>query len=342
MKRFRAGLVVGKFAPLHRGHEWLIDRAQAQCDQLYLLSYSKPELPGCEPARRQRWLVERFPAAISLVVTEALVEQWRVEGRAIGSLPSNTAPAEEHRQFVARLCLSIWAVSVEAVFTSEDYGDGFAAHLSREFGSLVTHVELDRARANIPISATRIRGDVHGHRDYLAASVYADFVSRICLLGGESSGKSTLAIALAKALHCRYVPEYGRERWEAQGGELGYGDLLAIACEQVRREDALAGQTNTYLVCDTSPLTTLFYCQHLFGRAEPALREMADRTYQQVLLCAPDFPFVQDGTRQGADFRDLQHSWYGRALEQRAQPYHLLTGSVASRVEQVLELLGIR
>jgi nicotinamide riboside kinase len=39
-------------------------------------------------------------------------------------------------------------------------------------------------------------------------------VRRIALLGGESSGKTTLARALAQSLGTSWVPEYGRQRWE--------------------------------------------------------------------------------------------------------------------------------
>ena len=52
--RFRRGLVVGKFAPLHKGHELVIGRALADCDEVIVISYSKPELPGCSPAERGR------------------------------------------------------------------------------------------------------------------------------------------------------------------------------------------------------------------------------------------------------------------------------------------------
>lgn len=68
-KRFAVGLVVGKFAPLHLGHEWLIQQAQAQCEQVVLLSWARPELAGCEPERRANWLRLRFPELRSWVVT---------------------------------------------------------------------------------------------------------------------------------------------------------------------------------------------------------------------------------------------------------------------------------
>ncbi|MDP4366102.1 adenylyltransferase/cytidyltransferase family protein, partial [Escherichia coli] len=52
MKPFATGLVVGKFAPLHCGHEKLINTALAQCEELFIISYSVPEMPDCEPEKR--------------------------------------------------------------------------------------------------------------------------------------------------------------------------------------------------------------------------------------------------------------------------------------------------
>ncbi|WP_163317363.1 AAA family ATPase, partial [Enterobacter hormaechei] len=82
------------------------------------------------------------------------------------------------------------------------------------------------------------------------------FVRRICLLGGESTGKSTLSKALADVLDTAYVTEFGRDYWEEKNGVLTADDLLHIAREQVRREQQ--AEANRYLICDTSPLTTLF------------------------------------------------------------------------------------
>ena len=69
--RFRRGLIVGKFSPLHRGHQYLIERALAECEELVLLSYAKPELPGCDTVRRRRWLTALYPQARSLVVDDS-------------------------------------------------------------------------------------------------------------------------------------------------------------------------------------------------------------------------------------------------------------------------------
>ena len=334
-ERFRRGLVVGKFAPLHRGHELLIHAALKQCDQLVILSYTNPEFDGSEPTRRREWLAQCFPAAQVFVL----------DGQD-HPLPPNEAPDDVHRHFVADFCLSRLAGPVDAVFTSEDYGDGFATVLTGRFQSIwpdapvVRHVCVDRMRKQVPISATRIRQDVHANRVWLDAGVYASFVRRVCLLGGESTGKSTLAAALAAECRTVFAAEYGRERWEAQHGQLAYEDLLEIGQEQVAREQRLLREADRVLFCDTSPLTTLFYSQAMFGRVDPLLVDLANRPYDLTVLCAPDFPFVQDGTRQPPDFRDRQHHWYQAALAERDIPYLLAEGTLESRIRQIRVALG--
>ena len=173
------------------------------------------------------------------------------------------------------------------------------------------------------------------------APVWADWVPRVCLLGGESSGKSTLAQALAERHGTRFVAEYGRELWERQGGVLQEPDLLHIAEEQLRREDAAAAQAGAFLACDTSPLTTLFYALDQFGRADPALVALAARRYDHVVLCEPDFPFMQDGTRRDAAFRQRQTDWYIAQLAQRGITPSRVRGSVDERVRRIEDALGL-
>jgi HTH-type transcriptional regulator, transcriptional repressor of NAD biosynthesis genes len=200
-------------------------------------------------------------------------------------------------------------------------------------------VLVDRQRTSAPVSGTILRRDVHTHRRWLSPPVYASFVQRVCFLGGESTGKSTLTAALAHEFATEYVREYGRDLWEAKGGKLILNDMVVIARRQVEMEEAAAGRSNRFLFCDTSPLTTLFYSGHLFGRVEPELERLANRCYDLVVLCAPDFSFVQDGTRQPESFRARQHVWYMEQLEARGIPFVLAEGSVIQRVELVRNTL---
>jgi nicotinamide riboside kinase len=132
-----------------------------------------------------------------------------------------------------------------------------------------------------------------------------------------------------------HAPEFGRELWVDRGGNLEFDDLLRIGRTQVEREGRLAEQSNRYLFCDTSPLTTLFYCLDQFGKASAELERLADREYSLTVLCAPDFDFVQDGTRREPGFRMKQHKWYVRELQRRCVPYIEVHGSVEARIERV-------
>lgn len=347
-RRYRRGLVVGKFCPLHRGHMHLIRTALDVCEEVLVISYTKPEFPHYDIGVRRDWIAQLFPGVRSLVVDDAsLAEECRSRGIVPAvALPPNDAPDAVHRAFTAWLCWVIAGIAVDAVFTSEDYGDGFALALSDYFTVRtgrrwpVAHVCVDRARALVPTSGSAIRRDPHAHRDFLDPRVYADFVGRICLLGGESSGKTTLAAALAGALDTAWVPEAGRAIWEEKGGTLRYDDMREIAEAQVALEQALAGQASRWLVCDGSALTTACYSEFDYGQVDPAVAALARRAYAFTFVCAPDFPFVQDGTRRDATFRQRQYAWYLAALDRAQVKYTLLCGPLEERVRKVCETLA--
>lgn len=335
---FRCGLVVGKFSPLHRGHDYLIRSALQQCEEVLVISYSNPEYPGCGARRRRKWITALFPDVKALVLDPEAVDVLQHLPHDLRAVPLNRDDERLHRRFTGALCTHLLGRTVDAVFTSEAYGDGLAEELTRWFtryrpGSpAVRHCLVDQKRCRFPVSGTVVRQDPHARRAWLPPQVYASFVRRVCLLGGESSGKSSLALALADHFKTVSVAEYGRELWEVRGGRLAYKDMLHIAQEQVARENLAAGRAMRFLFCDTSPLTTLFYSRYLFGKADGRLEQLAERAYDLVVLCEPDFPFVQDGTRQPETFRKRQHAWYLKALEARGIDYLPVGGSLQARV----------
>jgi HTH-type transcriptional repressor of NAD biosynthesis genes len=199
---------------------------------------------------------------------------------------------------------------------------------------------FDLARVAIPISGTQLRADASLGHAFLSEAVRAPPVRRVALIGGESTGKTTLAAALAEQLGTVWVPEYGRELWEQRSGRLEYDDLLAIAREQVARENAAITDANGWLVCDTNPLVTKFYSEAMFGRVAPELSTLSTRRYDATLLCAPDFPFVQDGTRQDARFRTSQNDWYYRELRLAGIPFEVIGGHLDERIGRALKSLA--
>lgn len=346
--RFAKGLVVGKFCPLHRGHELLIDSAIQHCDEVVVISYTNPEFQHCGPDNRERWIAELFPKVLRLVIDDVRLQDiCRMRGIERRNIPHNDAPDDEHRRFVGWLCCVVLETTVDAVFTSEDYGDGFAAALTRCFHDQgrqvvpVSHVCVDLPRDTVPICGTDARADPEAQRHFLAPIVYSDLMARIAILGGESSGKTTLAQRLAEHFDTLCVPEYGRALWERREGNLQLDDMLEIAVTQIGREQRLGRDARRWLFCDTTPLTTSFYSHEMFGHVDPALELLTFRGYQHIVVCAPDFEFIQDGTRRGAEFRAQQHRWYLRELQIKGLAYFIATGSIEDRLKAVISLLRV-
>ena len=160
-------------------------------------------------------------------------------------------------------------------------------------------------------------------------------VKRVCLLGAESTGKTTLAAALAARLGTVCVPEYARAYLEARGGATPTrADLDAIAAGQAATEDALVPACNGTLICDTDPLLTAVWRAALFGEPMP----LPPRRYDLTMLCDVDLPWVADPVRYLPDDRAGFFARCAAALHAADRRTVVIRG--ANRVEQALEALA--
>ena len=168
---------------------------------------------------------------------------------------------------------------------------------------------------------------------------HARGIARIAVVGGESTGKSTLVASLGRHYDEPCVAEYGRTLWEAQGGHTDYDDLLRIGIRHVADEETATRSARRCVFVDTTPLTTLWYSIDGYGHADPALVELSWRRYDLTLVCAPDFAFVQDGTRSSDDFRLRHDRWIRATLRARGVDYVDVRGTVEGRLAQTSALI---
>jgi HTH-type transcriptional regulator, transcriptional repressor of NAD biosynthesis genes len=314
------GLVVGKFAPLHQGHQRLLETALRECVRVTVLVYSNPDFREMPSHTRAAWLRTLYP---------------RLEVFIPENPPPNAASDLEHREFV-KVWLAARGLTVDAVFTSETYGEGFAAHLG------VRHRLVDLERRAVPISGTRVRADVHAARDFLEPLVYAHFVRKVVFLGAESTGKSTLAERMAREYDTRFVAEFGREVWVQKNGQLQLSDYVDIARRHRELEDAAVLESKRFLFVDTNAITTMFLGYAYEGDGLPeltALARDAQTRYHHVFLCDADIPFEQDGWRDNDFWRRRAQGLIRYDLAVRALPYTLVSGTLEERVSQVKAIL---
>ena len=163
---------------------------------------------------------------------------------------------------------------------------------------------------------------------------------RILILGPESTGKSTLAEKLAKHFAEPWVPEVAREYLEKLERPYAFEDLLQIGKQQMRTEDELAMQAQNYLFCDTDLRVIQVWSQHRYGKVDPwVLEELARRTYDLILLCAPDLPWQADPLREHPELEMRQQFFeiYKQLSQASGIPWILISGDTDKRLSTAIQ-----
>ena len=207
------------------------------------------------------------------------------------------------------------------------------------------HVMVDRHRTKFPCSGTLVRSNPLENLDWLAPCVRAFYVKRVCIVGAESTGKTTLAQKLAEHYRTDWVPEYGRE-YCVEKWKHGYTDtwtteeFVTIAREQARIEDEAARTANKVLICDTDPFATSIWHVRYMNQPSAAVAAIASRRkYDLYLLTGDEIPFEQDGLRDGEHIRHWMHERFVEELTTSKRPWTLLTGSFDDRLARAVHLI---
>lgn len=164
----------------------------------------------------------------------------------------------------------------------------------------------------------------------------------VAVVGAESTGKSTLALALGAALddgalRVAVVPEALREFSAREGRVPAVDEQAGIAQEQTRRIEQAAA-AHDIVVADTTALMTAVYSAHYF--ADLSLHEHAiaeQRRYDLTLLMALDLSWTADGLqRDSATARVAVDARLRTALRDGAIDHAVVSGHGSSRLARAL------
>jgi NadR type nicotinamide-nucleotide adenylyltransferase len=174
---------------------------------------------------------------------------------------------------------------------------------------------------------------------------------RIVLTGGECSGKTTLARALAEHYDTVWVPEAAREAAVAKAGPLGPEDVAPIARAHLAASDAALREATRRerpaVFFDQDLLSTVVYARHYYGSCPPWIERLAaERLGDLYLLCPPDLPWTPDPARDRGDRREEIHALFAAALADAGARVADVAGRGAEREARaeaaVAELLASR
>jgi NadR type nicotinamide-nucleotide adenylyltransferase len=319
------GLTLGKFAPLHKGHQALIEKGIAETEQFKVLIYHAPEETRIPLSVRADWIRTIYPGI-------EVLEAW--DGPTVmGDTPEIRSIQEE---YILRI---LGDRRITHFYSSEFYGD----HVSKALGAIDRRIDPDRSR--ISVSGTAIRSDVFGTRHHVDPRVYRDLITWVVFLGAPSTGKTSLCRELSKRYETVWMPEYGREYWDThqQDRTLTQEQLLEIAIGHRAKEEDLVQNAKGFLFVDTDATTTRRFSQYYHGASLTELDALADAArsrYDLFFLCDDDIPYDDTWDRSGEANREVLQKQIRSDLLRRGTPHVTLRGTMDQRLTTVSHVLS--
>lgn len=336
MKKYHIGMYGGDFQPFHIGHLNNILKAACLCDKLFvIISYSESR-DTIPKELRYRWILNttRHIGNVKIIMIEDTASskiKYDDNCWIQGSIDIKKAIGEH----------------IDVVFCGDDYKG------KNRFEPLYSDSEIIYFdRQEVPISSTMIRENPINAWDYIPAVARPYYVKKVLIVGGESTGKSTLVQNLALYYNTNFVSEVGRDTCDYAGGEeyMISDDLIENLMKQKLYVDEACKTSNKLLFVDTDALTTKFYSHFLLKENSDELKHctaLADaianiNNWDLILFLEPDGTnFVQDGTRSEEIKSDRKkYSDMIKALFCQNEKFHIIDGDYLSRFEKAKDIIN--
>lgn len=320
----KVGLTLGKFAPIHKGHQFMIETALEEMDELIILIYDTP-VTNIPLSVRSSWIKKIYPNV-------TIIQGW--DGP--DGYSNERAFEILQEQYILRM---LNGRTVTHFYSSEFYGE----HVSKALGAVDRRI--DEARNIVPISATMIRENPFYYREFISAVVYKDLITKVVFVGAMSTGKSTITEALAKKYKTTYASEYGRDYWAEHQVDrrISFDSFDEIAIGHIKREDEAILRASKYFFVDTNAITTYMFSIDYYGKAPKRLTQIAlenSQRYDIFFLCDDDIPYDDTWDRSGEQKRKVFHKQIIADLHERRIPYIVLRGSLEERIKVVDKTLA--
>ena len=149
----KIGFTIGKFAPLHKGHEYLINKALSEMDKVYIL-INNTDVTDFSLNKRAKWIKSIYPQA-NIILGKNPPEKYGLDEESI-------------KIQTDYLKQKFKDIPVTHFYSSEEYGKYVARDLN---------VIDRRVPKLIPISATKIRSNLEENKEYLEKNIYMEMLN---------------------------------------------------------------------------------------------------------------------------------------------------------------------
>ena len=314
----KIGVFIDSFPILHAGYQFCMKYALQKVDKLITIIYDTPNAKIPLPVRAN-WIRQLYP-------NMEVIESWY-------NLERGDFTLEAQKQQLDKI---LNGRKVTHFYSTESNLE----HLCKILGC--ENRIIPRIRSKMKNATARIREDSYKNRARIDPIVYRDLITNIAFVGAQSTGKSTIAEAMAKKYNTNFMFEYGRYHWDVYQRDRieTIEQIEEITERHLAMEDERLKTANKYLFTDTCPIVTLRYAYDWHGKASDRLLEFAkeaEKRYDLFFLCGDDIPYADTPERDG---RTSFQSQIRSELLARKIPYIELNGTLQQRIKKVEGILN--
>lgn len=283
---YKVGMYGGSFNPLHMGHLSCIIQAANQCKELYIVLSVGENREEIDYRVRYRWLYQltKHIGNVKIIILKDTSPTKQEYGKSQWIADSNYVKEQIGKP-------------IDVVFCGSDYDESSFWNICYPESEFYVFERNE-------ISSTEIRKNPYLHWDWIPNIVKSYYAKKVLLIGGESTGKSTLTINLANYYNTNYIDEAGRDISARSGTDqmMITEDFTEILLQHKLNEIKALEQSNKVLFIDTDALITQFYMHFLDDSGKDKNIQLSDaidaiNSYDLILFLEPDVEFVQDGDR---------------------------------------------
>lgn len=151
----KIGFTIGKFAPLHKGHQYLIEKGMKEMDEFYVVIY-ETNVIKIPIEERAKWIKDIYPN-VKILYAKNPPSQYGLDEKSV------KIQTDYLRSIIKK-------IPVTHFYSSELYGKFVARDLQIE------EIEVDRLRKKYSISATQIRNNMEENKKYLENDIYKELI----------------------------------------------------------------------------------------------------------------------------------------------------------------------
>ena len=149
----KIGFTIGKFAPLHKGHQYLIEKGIKEMDKFDVVVY-ETDVIDIPIEQRAKWIKDIYPE-VHILLAKNPPSQYGLDEKSV----------KIQMDYLKSILKDI---PVTHFYNSEPYGKFVARDLNIE------EVQVDRKREKYAISGTKIRKNVKENKAYVEDIVYKE------------------------------------------------------------------------------------------------------------------------------------------------------------------------